>query len=106
MGCEKIVSVISGLAFILYFSLFHTHTHTHTPHTYVHILFLRHLPLQRGHLGWYFVQQASVAYFISCHDPTLYCRRMNYTDAIQYLKEHNIMKEDGSPFEFGDVSFY
>ena len=31
-------------------------------------------------------------------------RRMNYTDAIQYLKEHNIMKEDGSSFEFGDVS--
>ncbi|XP_051161420.1 asparagine--tRNA ligase, cytoplasmic [Leptopilina boulardi] len=29
-------------------------------------------------------------------------RRMNYSDAIQYLKEHNITKEDGSFYEFGE----
>eukprot|EP00731_Ephydatia_muelleri_P016686 Em0009g1110a len=28
--------------------------------------------------------------------------RMNYTDAIQYLNENDIKKEDGSPFVFGD----
>lgn len=29
-------------------------------------------------------------------------RRMAYTDAIEYLKEHDIKKEDGSYYEFGD----
>ena len=29
-------------------------------------------------------------------------RRMNYSDAIQYLKDHNITKEDGSFYEFGE----
>ncbi|XP_043464187.1 asparagine--tRNA ligase, cytoplasmic [Leptopilina heterotoma] len=29
-------------------------------------------------------------------------RRMNYSDAIKYLKEHNITKEDGSFYEFGE----
>ncbi|XP_044740670.1 asparagine--tRNA ligase, cytoplasmic [Chrysoperla carnea] len=29
-------------------------------------------------------------------------RRMNYADAIVYLKEHNITKEDGSFYEFGE----
>ena len=29
-------------------------------------------------------------------------KRMNYTDAIEYLKENNITKEDGTAFEFGD----
>ena len=29
---------------------------------------------------------------------------MNYTDAIVYLKEHGIKKEDGTFYEFGDVS--
>ena len=29
---------------------------------------------------------------------------MAYTDAIEYLKEHDIKKEDGSYYEFGDVS--
>ena len=29
-------------------------------------------------------------------------RRMMYSEAIQYLKEHNITKEDGSFYEFGD----
>ncbi|XP_076255248.1 asparagine--tRNA ligase, cytoplasmic-like [Rhynchophorus ferrugineus] len=28
--------------------------------------------------------------------------RMNYTDAIDYLKKHNITKEDGSFYEFGE----
>jgi len=28
--------------------------------------------------------------------------RMNYADAIKYLKEHNITKEDGSFYEFGE----
>lgn len=28
--------------------------------------------------------------------------RMNYTDAIEYLKKHNITKEDGSFYEFGE----
>lgn len=29
-------------------------------------------------------------------------RRMNYADAIVYLKEHNIKKEDGTFYEFGE----
>lgn len=29
-------------------------------------------------------------------------RRMDYTDAITYLKEHNITKDDGTFYEFGD----
>ncbi len=31
-------------------------------------------------------------------------RRMNYTDAIVYLKEHDIRKDDGTFYEFGEVS--
>ena len=31
---------------------------------------------------------------------------MEYKEAIEWLKEHNINKEDGTPYEFGDVSFY
>lgn len=30
-------------------------------------------------------------------------RRMNYSDAIVYLKENNITKEDGTFYEFGEV---
>ena len=30
-------------------------------------------------------------------------RRMNYTEAIVYLKEHDIKKEDGTYYEFGEV---
>ena len=33
----------------------------------------------------------------------LYYRRMNYSDAIKYLKEHNIKKDDGTYYEFGEV---
>ena len=29
---------------------------------------------------------------------------MNYGDAITYLREHEIKKEDGSYYEFGEVS--
>jgi asparaginyl-tRNA synthetase len=29
-------------------------------------------------------------------------RRMNYTDALQWLKDHKITKEDGTFYEFGD----
>jgi len=29
---------------------------------------------------------------------------MDYVDAIEYLKKHEIKKEDGSYYEFGDVS--
>jgi asparaginyl-tRNA synthetase len=29
-------------------------------------------------------------------------KRMNYSDAIAWLKEHNITKEDGEQYEFGD----
>ena len=29
---------------------------------------------------------------------------MNYSDAIVYLKEHDIRKDDGTFYEFGDVS--
>ena len=32
-------------------------------------------------------------------------RRMNYSDAIIYLKENGITKEDGSFYEFGEVNF-
>ena len=28
---------------------------------------------------------------------------MNYSDAIKYLKEHDIRKEDGTYYEFGEV---
>ena len=31
-------------------------------------------------------------------------KRMTYTDAVTFLKENNITKEDGSFYEFGDVS--
>ncbi|KRT83306.1 tRNA synthetase, partial [Oryctes borbonicus] len=34
--------------------------------------------------------------------PTRPFFRMDYTDAIKYLKEHNITKEDGSFYEFGE----
>lgn len=30
-------------------------------------------------------------------------RRMNYTEAIEWLKEHNIKKDDGTFYEFGEV---
>nr|KAI8748144.1 asparagine--tRNA ligase; cytoplasmic-like; partial [Biomphalaria glabrata] len=29
-------------------------------------------------------------------------KRMNYTDAIEWLEEHEIYKEDGTPYQFGD----
>ena len=29
---------------------------------------------------------------------------MDYTEAITYLKEHDIKKDDGTYYEFGDVS--
>ncbi|KAH9514907.1 hypothetical protein Btru_021326 [Bulinus truncatus] len=29
-------------------------------------------------------------------------KRMNYSDAIEWLKEHNITKDDGTSYEFGD----
>lgn len=32
--------------------------------------------------------------------------RMTYTDAIKYLKENNITKEDGTFYEFGEVRFF
>jgi asparaginyl-tRNA synthetase len=31
--------------------------------------------------------------------------RMNYTDAITYLRDHQICKDDGSFYEFGEVSW-
>ena len=30
-------------------------------------------------------------------------KRMNYSEAIEYLKENNITKDDGSFYEFGEV---
>lgn len=30
-------------------------------------------------------------------------RRMDYADAIKYLKENNITKDDGTFYEFGEV---
>jgi len=30
-------------------------------------------------------------------------RRMNYSEAIKYLKANNITKDDGSFYEFGEV---
>ena len=32
--------------------------------------------------------------------------RMTYEDAIKYLKENNITKEDGTFYEFGEVSLF
>lgn len=29
--------------------------------------------------------------------------RMNYSEAITYLKDHNIVKDDGTYYEFGEV---
>ena len=29
---------------------------------------------------------------------------MDYKDAIEYLRQHDIKKEDGTHYEFGDVS--
>ena len=31
-------------------------------------------------------------------------RRMDYSEGIKYLKEHDIKKDDGSYYEFGEVS--
>jgi hypothetical protein len=31
---------------------------------------------------------------------------MEYTDALKYLKENKITKDDGSFYEFGDVSVH
>uniref|UniRef100_A0A8C3AEP0 Asparaginyl-tRNA synthetase 1 n=1 Tax=Cyclopterus lumpus TaxID=8103 RepID=A0A8C3AEP0_CYCLU len=31
-------------------------------------------------------------------------KRMNYTDAIEWLREHDIKKDDGSYYEFGEVT--
>ena len=31
---------------------------------------------------------------------------MNYTEAIDYLKQHNITKPDGTFYEFGEVSWF
>ncbi|PKU36415.1 hypothetical protein llap_13283 [Limosa lapponica baueri] len=31
-------------------------------------------------------------------------RRMNYSEAIEWLKEHDVKKEDGTYYEFGEVS--
>lgn len=31
---------------------------------------------------------------------------MNYADAIAWLKEHNVTKEDGTFYEFGEVSLF
>lgn len=38
--------------------------------------------------------------------PTKPFIRMNYSDAITWLKENNVTKEDGSFYEFGEVSKY
>lgn len=31
-------------------------------------------------------------------------RRMNYTEAIEWLKEHDVKKDDGTYYEFGEVT--
>lgn len=33
-------------------------------------------------------------------------RRMHYVDAIKWLKENNVTKDDGTFYEFGEVSFH
>ena len=30
-------------------------------------------------------------------------KRMNYTEAIDWLKEHDVKKDDGTYYEFGEV---
>lgn len=32
-------------------------------------------------------------------------RRMNYVDAIKWLKDNNVTKDDGTFYEFGEVSY-
>ena len=32
----------------------------------------------------------------------VFCRRMNYSEAIVYLKENDIKKPDGTFYEFGE----
>lgn len=33
-------------------------------------------------------------------------RRMHYADAIKWLKENNVTKDDGTFYEFGEVSYH
>ena len=35
----------------------------------------------------------------------IFPRRMDYSEAIVYLKEHNITKDDGTFYEYGEVSY-
>lgn len=35
--------------------------------------------------------------------PTKPFKRMNYSEAIKWLKENNVTKDDGSFYEFGEV---
>jgi len=63
--------------------------------------FKERLLLHTKHFLRYFVYLWLFQDFKTPEKPFL---RMNYTDAITYLKEHNICKDDGSFYEFGEVS--
>ena len=67
------------------------------------ILVIKHfvLSLRTKHFFKYFVYLWLFQDFKAPEKPFL---RMNYTDAITYLKEHEICKDDGSFYEFGEVS--
>lgn len=38
--------------------------------------------------------------------PTRPFKRMNYSEAIEFLKANNITKDDGSFYEFGEVNYF
>ncbi len=47
---------------------------------------------------------AGVFFFQNFKPPKRPFKRMNYTDAIVWLKEHDIKKDDGTYYEFGEVT--
>lgn len=46
----------------------------------------------------------SVWIFQNFKPPKRPFKRMNYSEAIEWLKEHDVKKDDGTYYEFGEVT--